>query len=160
MAHEADGPQTPHTLTTDRVDSYAELPDWLTREALGKFLFESLKPYEDPFEVVLDGLDYALGEEPCKDGFVVLGHSGQTLLGAVVILFTGMKRYVPENLLLFIAVDPQSRGQGIGGELIERIFSECRGNVKLHVEHDNPARRLYERCGFKSKYLEMRWDRE
>ncbi|MBD3349197.1 MAG: GNAT family N-acetyltransferase [Candidatus Eisenbacteria bacterium] len=147
-------------LVITRVDSYDELPDGLTRERLGEFLHESLKPYEDPYPVILDGLDYALGSDPCKDGFVILGRSENRLLGAVVMLDTGMSRYVPENLLLFIAVDPDARGQGIGGALLQRVFEECEGQVKLHVEHDNPARHLYERSGFKSKYLEMRWEGE
>ena len=147
-------------LSIVRVDSYDELPSWLSRGSLGTFLYESLKPYEDPLPVVLDGLDYALGDDPCKDGFVLLGHEEETLLGAVVMLDTGMSRYVPENLLLFIAVEPDARGRGIGGALLQRVFVACEGEVKLHVEHDNPARRLYERNGFKSKYLEMRWSRE
>lgn len=148
------------SLQVKRIDSYNELPEWLSREALGRFLHESLKPYQDPYPIVLDGLDYALGDDPCRGGFVLLAHRGGTLLGAVVMLRTGMRGYVPENLLLFIAVDPASRGGGIGGTLIARVFEECEGQVKLHVEHDNPARRLYERSGFKSKYLEMRWDGE
>lgn len=148
------------SLKVERVDSYEELPEWFSREALGRFLHESLKPYEDPYPVVLDGLDYALGGDPCRGGFVLLAHEGGSLLGALVMLRTGMRGYVPENLLLFIAVEPASRGRGIGGALITRVFDECEGQVKLHVEHDNPARRLYERSGFKSKYLEMRWTSE
>ena len=31
------------------------------------------------------------------------------------------------------------------------------GDTKLHVEYDNPAKRLYERLGFENKYAEMRW---
>ncbi len=147
-------------LQVDYIGSYEELPDWLSREELGRFLHESLKPYEDPYPLVLDGIDYALGGDPCKGGFVVLGSEGDSLRGAVVVLRTGMRGYVPENLLLFIAVDPESRGKGIGGALISRVLEECEGQVKLHVEHDNPARKLYERTGFKSKYLEMRWTRE
>ncbi len=143
-----------------RADTYDGLPAWLSREALGKFLHDSLKPYEDSCEVILDGLDYALGEDPCKDGFVIVAHREKRPLGAVVMLRTGMSGYVPENLLLFIAVGPDSRGQGIGGALLRRVFDECEGQVKLHVEHDNPARRLYERSGFTAKYLEMRWSRE
>jgi hypothetical protein len=27
------------------------------------------------------------------------------------------------------------------------------------VEYDNPAKRLYERMGFSTKYAEMRWQR-
>jgi len=160
MAVTSGGGDAAVSLEITRLDSYGELPDWLSRDVLGEFLHESLKPYEDPYPVVLDGLDYALGDDPCKDGFVVLGHSDERLLGAVVMLRTGMSRYVPENLLLFIAVEPSSRGRGIGGTLLRRVFDECEGQVKLHVEHDNPARRLYERHGFESKYLEMRWTRE
>ncbi len=147
-------------LVMDSVDSYGGLPGWLSRDELGRFLHESLKPYEDPLPVVLDGIDYALGDDPCKVGFVLLGHEAEHLKGAVVVLRTGMRGYVPENLLLFIAVEPESRGMGIGGALIARVLEECDGQVKLHVEHDNPARRLYERSGFKSKYLEMRWASE
>ncbi len=31
------------------------------------------------------------------------------------------------------------------------------GNIALHVEPNNPARFLYEKIGFTSKYLEMRY---
>jgi [ribosomal protein S18]-alanine N-acetyltransferase len=146
--------------TIVRLDSYEDLPAGLTTENLGRFLHESLKPYEDPYPVVLAGIEYALGDDPCKGGFVLLAMQGQELVGAVVMLRTGMSGYVPENLLLFIAVEPEARGRGVGGALIRRVFDECEGEIKLHVEHDNPARRLYERNGFKSKYLEMRWTRE
>ena len=49
--------------------------------------------------------------------------------------------------------------RGIGGRLIEHCLGLCNGDVKLHVEYDNPAKRLYERLGFESKYAEMRWTR-
>ena len=42
--------------------------------------------------------------------------------------------------------------------MVERIQQECGGGIALHVEYDNPARRLYERLGFTSKYAEMRYD--
>jgi len=143
-----------------RVDSVEELPQDITREALGAFLHEYLKPYEDPLSMVLDGIDYALAGESCGGGFVLLARSGDRLLGALVMLDTHMRGYVPERLLLFVAVAPDARGQGIGGALVRRAVGECGGQVKLHVEQDNPARRLYERCGFASKYIEMRWTGE
>ncbi len=132
----------------------------MSRESLGEFLHESLKPYEDPLPVVLDGIDYALAGRPCGGGFALLARTGEQLMGALVMLDTHMTGYVPENLLLFVAVSPDARGQGIGGALVRRAVAECPGQVKLHVEHDNPARRLYERCGFASKYVEMRWTGE
>ncbi len=41
--------------------------------------------------------------------------------------------------------------------LIKRSFEIADGDVKLHVEYDNPAKRLYERLGMTSKYAEMRF---
>ena len=42
-------------------------------------------------------------------------------------------------------------------EIVEESFKHCDGDVKLHVEYDNPAKRLYERIGFTNKYAEMRY---
>ena len=49
-------------------------------------------------------------------------------------------------------------GRGIGRRTIERALDQADGPVKLHVEYDNPAKRLYERIGFTSKYAEMRYE--
>ena len=68
-----------------------------------------------------------------------------------------MKGYVPENILLFVAVSPEERGKGMGRRIVEYALGKVEGGVKLHVEYDNPARRLYERIGFTSKYAEMRY---
>ena len=46
---------------------------------------------------------------------------------------------------------------GLGRRIVERAIEHADGDVKLHVEYDNPARRLYERIGFSSKYAEMRY---
>ena len=47
----------------------------------------------------------------------------------------------------------------MGHRRVERALDEADGDVKLHVEYENPAKRLYERIGFASKYAEMRWTR-
>ena len=55
---------------------------------------------------------------------------------------------VPE---LSIALLPEFRGQGIGTELMNRIFEHARTlhpAVSLSVVETNPALRLYERLGF------------
>jgi ribosomal protein S18 acetylase RimI-like enzyme len=143
-------------ITIVRADRAEDLPDRLDVDQLAAFLHESLKPYEDPLAVVGEGIEYALSDEPGRGGFVLVTTADGGVVGALVMLETGMSKYVPENLLLFVAVDPDARGRGIGGKLVRRAVDEAEGDVKLHVEHDNPARRLYERCGFTSKYLEMR----
>lgn len=54
-------------------------------------------------------------------------------------------------LLVDIALLPDSRGLGIGTELIGRLVRECRAEklpLRLQVLKANPAMKLYERLGF------------
>jgi ribosomal protein S18 acetylase RimI-like enzyme len=73
---------------------------------------------------------------------------------------TGMSGYIPENVLVYVAVDSRYRGEGFGGEIVKKAISMIEGDVKLHVEYENPAKRLYERIGFTTKYAEMRFIKE
>jgi Acetyltransferases len=68
-----------------------------------------------------------------------------------------MKGYIPENILVYIATHKKYRGRGIGKRLMTEALRRADGNVALHVEPDNPAKFLYEKLGFTSKYLEMRY---
>ena len=146
-------------MKTHKIIGSAEFPDWLARPALVDFLHGNLKPYEDTVEDIERGLDYAFSVQPGMGGFVLLAEQDRRLLGALVMLRTGMEGYISPNLLLFVAVAKQRRSQGIGRKLCERAMAECAGDVCLHVEYDNPAKRLYERLGFNTKYAEMRLKR-
>jgi len=134
-----------------------DFPAYLDRQKLAGFLHKSLKPFEDPVSDIDSGIDYALSSEPGRGGFVLIAESAGHLAGALVMLRTGMKGYVPENLLLFVAVAPSMRGKGIGAMLVRKGVQISDGDIKLHVEHANPAKRLYYRLGFTSKYAEMRY---
>ena len=51
-----------------------------------------------------------------------------------------------------IALLTAARGQGIGGRLMQNILDEAAQAglmVRIHVERSNPARRLYDRLGFR-----------
>lgn len=72
----------------------------------------------------------------------------------------------PEEVrLMEITLLPEYRRQGIGGSLVRGLMEEAaasRRNLSLHVEMDNPARRLYERLGFRpvkdeGVYVLMEW---
>lgn len=54
-------------------------------------------------------------------------------------------------LLVDIALLPEHRGQGIGGELVGQLIEQCdreKVPLRLQVLQANPALRLYERLGF------------
>ena len=118
-----------------------------------------MQPFHDAVGDIHRALDYAFAPGEGQGGFLVLAARDERLLGAVLMLRTGMRGYVPPWILLFVGVREECRGQGIGRELIERAVQRCDGDIKLHVEYDNPAKRLYERIGFRSKYAEMRLSR-
>jgi ribosomal protein S18 acetylase RimI-like enzyme len=78
------------------------------------------------------------------------------MTGAVVMNKTGMESYIPENILVYIATHQAYRGKGLGKQLMQKAIELSEGGIALHVDPDNPARKLYERLGFENKYLEMR----
>jgi GNAT superfamily N-acetyltransferase len=147
----------PQTYEFHVVEHESDLPSWITRDVLAEFLHTTMKPWEDTLGDIQRAFDYCFSNAEGKGGFMLLAEHNQTLAGATVILRTGMGGFVPGFILLFISVASQRRGQGLGRMLVERAISRCDGPVKLHVEYDNPAKRLYERVGFRSKYAEMRY---
>lgn len=142
------------------VRTLPALAEHVALDTLIAFFHTNLKPYEDIPEDIQAGIDYALCAEPGRGGFILLATQASEIVGALVMLNTRMRGYVPPNLLLFVAVAASLRGRGIGARLVRRAQSLARGGIKLHCEYENPARRLYERLGFTSKYAEMRWDNE
>ncbi|MGY3052069.1 ribosomal-protein-alanine N-acetyltransferase [Pedobacter sp. UYEF25] len=126
-----------------------------TNDKIAIFLEHHLGRFGDKKEDILACLDYVFA----KAGFIVLATEEAEILGAVVVNETGMKKYIPENILVYIAVHENTRGKGLGKSLMEKAIATAKGDIALHVETDNPAKKLYERLGFSNKYLEMRLKR-
>ena len=120
------------------------------------FLFDNLQEYGDPKSDIEKAISYALKETPSFGGFVLVSYLEDEISGVVVVNQTGMKDYIPENILVYIASHRNHRGEGIGKMLMQKAIDLADGNIALHVEPDNPARYLYEKVGFSSKYIEMR----
>lgn len=104
-----------------------------------------------------------------------LQHYRQYYAGASfqIILLNGVSagriyvhRTEREICLVDISLMREHRGAGIGTRLTQQLLAEAQTQgkkVSLHVEVMNPARRLYERLGFrvaedKGIYLHMEWE--
>ncbi|MEC5165443.1 ribosomal protein S18 acetylase RimI-like enzyme [Flavobacterium sp. PL11] len=125
-----------------------------TSEAIALFLYAHLEQYGDTIADITKCMNYVMN--PLKGGNIILGIDEQKIVGVVILNNTGMKDFIPENILVYIAVDSSHRGKGYGKKLMEKAISIAEGNIALHVEPDNPAKKLYEKLGFTNKYLEMR----
>ena len=124
------------------------------------FLFKHLENFGDPKADIKKAIDYSLQEYSSFGGFILIAKNNTEIIGAVVINQTGMKDYIPENILVYIATHKNHRGKGIGKELMQKTIDLAKGSIALHVEPENPARFLYEKVGFSSKYIEMRYKKK
>jgi len=83
--------------------------------------------------------------------------SGKAIGAAWLRLWQGDERgygyYHPDYPELTIALLPEARGQGVGTALLEQLIAQARPlypGISLSVSRSNPARRLYERMGFRT----------
>jgi ribosomal protein S18 acetylase RimI-like enzyme len=133
-----------------------EIKKRFSKKDMADFLYTHLDEYGDKRSDILKAIEYALGENDKPGGFIILAIHDKAIVGVVVINNTLMSGYIPEHILVYIAVNGDYRGEGIGKQLMEKTIEHCEGDIALHVEKDNPAIFLYEKMGFTTPYLEMR----
>ncbi len=125
------------------------------KDEIIQFLFNHLEEYGDEYEAIEKCLNFAA----VKGGSVWLAFDENMLVGVCIFNETGMQGYIPENILVYIAVHKSQRGKGLGKQIIQAALDRIKGDIALHVEKDNPAKYLYEKLGFTNPYLEMRLKR-
>lgn len=116
-----------------RADELAPVP-W-PQEAKRAFLASQFELQHRHYSSVYVGADFLLIEN----------NSGP--IGRIYV-----HRTPAEISLMEVSLLPAWRGQGIGSALLHELLDEARASstpVTLHVESFNPARRLYERHGFR-----------
>lgn len=71
-----------------------------------------------------------------------------------------------EIRIVDISLIPEYQNRGLGSYLFKQLFAQAKiskKTVTIHVEHNNPAKKLYQRLGFELKtqtneiYLLMQW---
>ena len=123
-------------------------------DTIASFLFKHLEQYGDKVEDILKCVKYAL--DPNRGRNIIIGFDEDNIVGLTILNNTGMSGYIPENILVYIAVDSSKRGKGYGKKIMQKAIEITEGAIALHVEPNNPAKGLYEKLGFTNKYLEMR----
>lgn len=129
----------------------------IEKKEIVDFLYHHLDEFGDKWEDIERAVEYALNPDPAFGGFVLYIKELGEIKGVVVINKTRMKGYIPENILVYIAVHSELRGKGVGKKLMQKAIESAEGDIALHVEPDNPARHLYKSVGFENPYLEMRY---
>jgi len=138
----------------------SEFKPELTREDFINFLYTNLGEYGDKKEDIDRSVSYVFSPSEGKGGFLIAGFDKGELVSELVMNHTGKEGYIPEFILVYVATKSDKRGKGYGKQVIEKALDFAGTDVALHVEYDNPAKRLYEKIGFNSKYAEMRFKKE
>jgi ribosomal-protein-alanine N-acetyltransferase len=125
-----------------------------------RFLHANLEQFRDPPDQIEAAIDYAFSTAEGKGGFMVLQEIDGKLTGVVVMNKTGMSGYIPDNILVYLATDSANAPLGAGTKVMKRAMEEVEGDIALHVEYNNSAKKLYEILGFTSKYAEMRYKKK
>lgn len=141
----------------EKVFNQIEPMTTLERMELISFLYDHLDEYGDTEENIGFAVDYAINSNPMAGGFILTISEEEKLIGVVVMNKTGMQGYIPENVLVYIAIHRDYRELGLGTRLMTRAMQLTKGDIALHVEKENPAMKLYEKMGFENPYLEMRY---
>lgn len=136
------------------------LPSLNTYKQISEFLFEHLDQYGDPRADIEKAMNYALARDGKPGGSITITTVDDEVVCGIVINKTGMKGYIPENILVYVATAQSQRGKGIGKRMMQYVIEKTEGDIALHVEPDNPAKNLYEKLGFTNRYLEMRLKKE
>lgn len=129
------------------------------RHDIISFLHTHLDQFGDTKEAIGKCIDYAQKKNNRPGGTITLAKDGDKIIGTVITNETGMEGYIPENILVYIAMHADYRGKGLGKGLMNKAMEGVSGDIALHVEPENPAVHLYKKLGFTSKYLEMRLHR-
>lgn len=144
------------SMNISQIDFKEENEKDFSEDQVITFLYQALEEFGDPKEDIERCLHYAIEKFPSFGGSVIVAEEGGEIAGAVIINNTGMKGYIPEHILVYIAVGKNHRGKGLGKKLMDKAADITEGEIALHVEPDNPAVHLYEKMGYENKYLEMR----
>ncbi len=144
-------------MSSFRIYNNNSKPSEEEKEAIVNFLYTHLEEFGDEKEAILKCLNFAVKDSDTDlGGFVLVLKEATETLGITIINKTGMEDYIPENILVYIAVHNNARGKGVGKLLMQKAIETAEGDIALHVEPNNPAKFLYEKLGFENKYLEMR----
>lgn len=144
-------------METFKIYNKIKKPSEAEKEEAISFLFKHLQEYGDKKADIGKCFDFSVKDSKEElGGFVLMLLEADEIKGVTIVNKTGMAGYIPENILVYIAVHENARGKGFGKKLMNKAIELADGDIALHVEPNNPAKFLYEKLGFENKYLEMR----
>lgn len=124
---------------------------------IAEFIQDNSYGHRDTLDNINNAINYVFDGE---GGFVLLQFDENKLIGVAVMNATGMKGYLSDNILVYLAVHKSVIEKEIREEIVLKAIEMSDGDIALHLEKQNPARFMFEKLGFKNPFLEMRLSRD
>ena len=128
----------------------------LTINRIVNFVHKYQIASEDELENIFRSVDYALSPYKYQGGFVLLAEDRNSIFGSVVVNRTNMEGYVPKNLMVYFAADPESAYPDLEKTLLKKAIQLTSGEIAYHIATESPAINLLEEVGFEKNFFEMR----
>jgi len=128
----------------------------LTVNRIVNFIYKYQIATEDELENIFRSVDYALSPYKYQGGFVLLAEDRDTIFGSVVVNRTNMEGYVPKNLMVYFAADPDSAIPDLEKSILRKAIQLTSGEIAYHISIHSPAIDLLEDVGFEKNFFEMR----
>ena len=124
------------------------------RAAMGEYLEQAFGPWTEEFD------------REQHEQWLSAGRARVILVGDEIAGVLDVEWQADVAVLYRIGIDPTFQGRGLGTAIVRDLLRECGERqlpARLHVFPHNPARRLYQRLGFRevgsdSASIVMRWD--
>lgn len=131
----------------DDVEDFNEI----SKDTLVDFTRTWLAQYSDSALETEEAIQNAMDK-----GYIMLASRNGEYEGICIIVNLGFDEFIPMYHLAYIGTNSNSKGRGVGSELIKHAIDLTDGNISLHVDLDNKgAKKLYEKYGFKHVYNRM-----
>jgi GNAT superfamily N-acetyltransferase len=125
-----------------------------------QFLNREIDSCADSEGAILKSVQYAIKDRAGLGGYVFEMFDETETIGVAVVNRTGMEEYMPDNILVYIAIKKNRQKKGYGRKLLSYALDHCEGEVMIHITGDNPSRTFFQKFGFKTQYQEMYLDRD
>jgi len=120
----------------------------LEKDAIVNFLMNNLGAYLDTHSNVSKAVEYALSKFPHQGGFVLIARVDEKIVGIAVNNTTSFEGYFAKNILIFLNVTEEFRGQGIGGKLLDQTMVYAKGSMIVRLQEPVSGSKLFTRAGF------------
>ncbi len=141
-----------------KVKIFSEVKKYTPEEqgSIVRFLLDNLDGYEDEADNIVKALDFAASEGISFGGFTIVASLEDKIIGVLVLNRTGMKSYMPENKLVYIAVHREHRRLGLGKYLLIRAQNITDGVMSVNIKKSDSTRVFFKKVGFSSEVIELR----